>query len=101
VAVTAVVDPETLTWIQEDEHDLDRRAVQWRLLPDHHLDRLQASGTHRFVTRADGTDRLTDGDVKVQVPLFGGRVESALAAGLAEHLDAEVPVVDRWITDQG
>lgn len=100
-AVTAVVDPKKLTWIQEDEHDLDRRRVSWRLLPDHYRDRLTASGTYRFsATRDGGTERVTDGDLKVRLPLVGGRVESALVSGLGEHLDDEVPVVERWIASR-
>ena len=100
-AVTAVVDPKRLTWVQVDEHDLERHEVRWQLRPDHYADRLQASGTYRFVTAAGGTERRTDGQVKVRVPLVGGRVESALVSGLGEHLDDEVPVVERWIADQG
>ena len=100
-AVTAVVDPRKLTWIQEDEHNLERREVQWRLLPDHYPDRLQASGAYRFSRSAGGTQRLTGGEVKVRVPLVGGRVESAIVSGLGEHLDDEVPIVERWIAEQG
>ena len=100
-AVTAVVDRRRLTWVQEDEHDLDRREVRWRLLPDHYADRLRASGTYRFVpTNGGGAERATEGEVKVRMPLVGGRVEAALVSGLDEHLADEVPIVERWIADQ-
>jgi len=101
-SVTAVVDRRKLSWIEEDEHRLDRREVRWRLLPDHYADRLRASGTYTFLAaNRGGAVRATEGEVKVRMPLVGGRVEAALVSGLGEHLADEVPIVERWIADRG
>lgn len=96
-AVTAVVDPAKLSWVQQTEHDLDTGSTTFRLLPDHYPDRLRASGT--FLVEGDtvGSRRRIDGEVKVRAPLVAGRVESAIISGLEEYLVAEAPRVDTWI----
>ena len=54
-AVTAVVDPQRLTWVQESDHDLESGSTSFRLLPDHYPDRLSASGTFRVSADGDGS----------------------------------------------
>ena len=97
-AVTAVIDPTRLTWIQETTHDLSTGATEFQLLPDHYPDRLKASG--RFTVTpidADGARRQITGELKVQALLVAGRVEQAIVSGLEEYLMAEAPAVDAWI----
>jgi hypothetical protein len=100
-AVTAVIDPAKLTWVEESVHDLDGHAVTFRMNPDHYADRLRSQGTVHY--EADGagmTRRLTEGELSVRVPLLmgGGRVaavvEGAIISGLRDHLAAEVEVVE-------
>ena len=99
-AVTAVVRPDRLTWVEDAEHDLDAHTVAWRMVPDHYADRLRASGTFRFVAAPDdpaATIRHTAGELKVRALLVAGAVERAIVDGLEEHLDAEVAVVEQFL----
>ncbi|MBA3282609.1 MAG: DUF2505 family protein, partial [Acidimicrobiia bacterium] len=96
-AVTAVIDPERLTWVQESVHDLDDGTTTFRLIPDHYPDRLKASGTFRVVSDGHGSRRVVNGDLKVRAPLVGGRVEQAIVSGLEEYLVAEAPAVDAYL----
>lgn len=100
-AVTAVVDPKKLTWVQETTHDLTTGTTTFRLVPDHYPDRLKASGTFRVSADGDGATRVVTGELKVKAPLVAGRVEQAIVSGLGEYLDAEAPAVDAWIAAQG
>ncbi len=106
-AVTAVIDPAKLTWVEESVHDLTNRTVTFRMKPDHYADRLRSSGSVRYESGGDGmTRRVTDGDLAVKVPLLmgggrtGGIVESAIVSGLREHLAAEVEVVERLLSER-
>ena len=99
-AARRILDPAKLTWVEESTHDLDGLTVSFRLLPDHYGDRMQASGSYRFDARPEGSIRRTQGDVKVSYPLVGGTVERALVAGLGEHLQHEVPVVEQWLAER-
>lgn len=97
-AVTAVVNPSKLSWIQETEHDLDSGSTTFRLLPDHYPDRLRASGLFEVRAEGDGARRDISGEVRVRAPLVAGKVEGAIISGLEEYLVAEAPRVDAWIT---
>jgi hypothetical protein len=99
-AVTRVVDPNRLTWVEESAHDLERLTVTFRMNPDHYADRLRSEGSARYEPAdGGGTRRLTQGEVAVRVPLVGKSVEGAIVSGLKEHLAAEVEVVQRLLTD--
>lgn len=96
-AVTAVIDPHRLTWVQETVHDLDAGTTTFRLVPDHYPDRLKASGTFRLVADGAGARRVVQGELKVRAPLVGGKVEQAIVSGLEEYLVAEAPAVDAYL----
>jgi hypothetical protein len=96
-AVTAVVDPKKLTWVEVSVHDLVARTVKVTLEPDHYADRLRCSGTYRYTGRGDDTVRTVEGDLKVKVLLVAGQVERALVSGLKEHLEAEAPQVEAYL----
>lgn len=96
-AVTAVVDPARLTWVETSVHDLDRHTVAVTLAPDHYADRLKASGSYRYVARGDGTTRHIAGELRVRALLVASAVEAAIVSGLREHLEAEGPQVEAYL----
>lgn len=96
-AVTAVVHPERLTWIQESVHDHVERSAKFRLVPDHYPDRLRCRGRFSITDHPGGSRRVVAGELQVKAPLVAGRVEHAIVSGLEEYLTAEAPAVDAWI----
>ncbi len=54
-----------------------------------------------FDATGDGasTVRRSTGDLTIRMPLVGGRVEQAIVSGLQEHLESEVPLVERWVAE--
>jgi len=99
-AVTRVVDPDRLSWVEESVHDLERHTVTFHMEPDNYADRLRFDGSSRFEPAGGGrTRRLAEGDVVVRVPLVGRAVEGAVVSGLREHLAAEVEAVERLVAD--
>jgi hypothetical protein len=99
-AVTKVVDPARLSWVEESVHDLERHTVRFCMRPDNYADRLRFEGSSRFEPMGDArTRRLAEGDVAVRVPLVGRTVEGAIVSGLREHLAAEVDVVERLVAE--
>jgi Protein of unknown function (DUF2505) len=97
-AVTAVVDPRRLSWVEHSTHDLAEGIMRFRIEPDHYGDRLQASGQATVVARAGGGSRRTlTGSVRVRVLLAGPRVERVMVSGMRDNLAAEAPLVDRII----
>lgn len=96
-AVTAVVHPERLTWVQESEHHPATSSARFRLLPDHYPDRLAARGSFTVRAHDGGSRRVLTGELKVKALLVAGQVERAIVSGLDEYLQAEAPAVDRWL----
>lgn len=98
-AVTALIDPAKLTWVEHSTHDLVRRSVTYRLAPDHYPDRLHSSGTCAVATDGDAAAvRTVRGRVKVRALVVGGAVERAIVSGLREYLEAEAGAVDRFVS---
>jgi hypothetical protein len=100
-AVTRVVDPGKLTWVDDAGYDLTTHTSRHRILPDNYADRLQASYDVTLEPLGDSTRRLVIGEVTVHVPLVGGRVEHAIVDGLEEHADGEATLLGRWIAERG
>lgn len=96
-AVTAVVDPGRLTWVEHSVHDLAARSVAVTLHPDHYADRLRCTGAYRYSDSGEATVRRIDGDLKVRALLVAGAVEKAIISGLKEHLEAEAEDVQRYL----
>jgi hypothetical protein len=97
-AVTAVVEPAKLTWIEDSTLDRATHATTFRILPDHYANLLAASGLITLQDgEAGGTIRRTDGELTVKVPFVGRKVEQAIVSGLQEHAALEAAAVDRWL----
>ena len=97
-AVTAVVDPDKLTWVEESTLDRRTHRTIFRIVPDHYGRRLACSGTFVLTPDGEGTRRVTEGDVEVRFALVGGRVERAIVSGLREHAELEERVMVEWLT---
>lgn len=100
-AVTAVVDPDKLTWVDAATFDRAASRSEHRIVPDHYGGRLTCSYTASVAAAADGSRRTVEGELKVHFPLVGGRVERAIVSGMEEHARLEAAALDDWIAEQG
>lgn len=97
-AVRRVVDPARLTWVEESTLDRATHRTTWRIVPDHYAAMIRCSGTFQLTERPEGgTLRVAEAEIKVSVPLVGGKVERAIVSGLEEHAEAEQAVMDDWL----
>lgn len=100
-AVTAVVDPARLTWVDEVTFSRAHHRGEHRIVPDHYGGRLTASYTAQLARDGDGARRAVSGQLRVRFPLVGGRVERAIVSGLVDHAHLEAEVLDRWLRERG
>jgi hypothetical protein len=96
-AVTAVVDPQKLTWVDDARFDLTAFHAEHTIEPDNYADRLRASYRSVLETDGIGTRRLLTGIVKVKMVLVGGKVEGAIVSGLREYAVAEAGLLNDWL----
>lgn len=96
-AVTRVVNPALMTWIERSVCDLTRHETTCEILPDHYTGLL--TGRYRSVVGGQGTGslRTISGELKVRMPLVGGKVEGAIIGGLKENAAAQVGLLDDFI----
>jgi hypothetical protein len=92
-AVTKVVDPSKLTWVEHSEYDSTTHRGTLEIRPDHYPDRLTCSATVRIDAAGAGAVRIVEGDLRVRFPLVGGKVERAIVGGLRDHAAAEARAV--------
>jgi hypothetical protein len=104
-AVRRVVDPARLTWVEESTLDRRTHRTTWRIVPDHYRNLLRSEGTFQLTPLDDGggarTRRTAEGELRVTVPLVGGKVERAIVDGLREHAALEEGVLDEWLGSKG
>ena len=96
-AVTAVIDPALLSWVEESVLDRVTHVTTWQIVPDHYTSRLTCGGTFSLTERDGTTVRNTAAEIKVHFPLVGGRVERAIVSGLQEHAVAEQAAVMAYL----
>lgn len=101
-AAKAIINPDRLTWVEESTIDRASHRTSWRIVPDHYADRITCRGTFTLTEAgATATVRTAEADLKVHVPLVGGRVEQAIVSGLRDHAGAEADLVDAWLARSG
>lgn len=96
-AVTAVVDPAKLTWIDDATFDFAQHAARHEILPDHYPDRLSAAYDDTLTVAGEGTRRELRGELQVRVPLVGGRVERVIVEGLRDYAEGEAALLNDFL----
>ena len=97
-AVTRVVDPARMTWIERSVCDLSRHETTCEILPDHYAGLLTGRYRSVVVEQGSGSRRTISGELKVKMPFVGGKVEGAIVGGLTENAAAQVGLIEAWIS---
>ncbi|ONM47545.1 DUF2505 domain-containing protein [Nocardia donostiensis] len=59
----------------------------------------EVHGSIALVDEGDGSVATIDGTVEVKIPLFGGKIETAIAERLSELLAEETEFTNTWIAE--
>lgn len=99
-AVRRVVDPDKLTWVEVSSSDLVVHTASYRIEPDNYANLLEGAYDATIAANGGGTRRVATGQLKVHVPLVGGKVEKAIVDGLQENSDAQAELLTAWVAKQ-
>jgi hypothetical protein len=55
------------------------------------------SGTTKIADSGQGSEQTTTGEVDIDIPLVGGKIESVIAEQLRELLEVEAQFTKRWL----
>jgi hypothetical protein len=97
-AVTKVVDPARLTWVEDATIDLADHLTRCEIRPDHYANLLSGRYEALLEPAGTGTRRTITGSLKVKVLMVGGRVEKAIVGGLRENADAQAGLIDAFVS---
>lgn len=100
-AVTRVIDPAKLTWVEVATLDHRLHRGEHRIEPDNYANRLECHYATQLYDDDGTTRRVADGELIVRFPLVGGRVERAIVAGMEEHAALEAAALTDWLAEKG
>ena len=96
-AVTRVVDPKKLTWVERSVCDLAAHRTACEIRPDNYGGLLAGRYDAMIVATDGGARRTLTGDVKVKMPFVGGKVERAIVGGLEENATAQTTLLETFL----
>ena len=85
-------------WVEEAVWDPDTRAWRWEIHPEVAGHLLTAHGEILIRPHGDDALRRVVGTVKVNVPLYGGKVEGWIVEGIEQAYDEEAERLARWLS---
>ena len=88
---------QSATWDEIADYDPETHTWTFAIKPHVMAGRLDCKGRYTFVSDGEGTKRVVDVDIKVKVPLVGGRVEKEIRKGLVETLEAEAKLLREYL----
>lgn len=100
-AVTRVIDPQKLTWVDDATFDLAALRSRHVLLPDNYADRLESSYESTIASEGAGSVWTVSGSLTVHAALVGGKVASVIVDGLKEHAVTQGRVLEEWLERRG
>jgi hypothetical protein len=88
-------------WVEESIWFPAEMTWRWTVVPEVAAAILSATGAMALFPDGEATSRIVSGDVKVNVPFFGGRVEHAIVDGVTKVYDEEAKRLTRWLATSG
>jgi hypothetical protein len=95
--VKRFIGEEDPAWIEEATWHPDESEWTWRVIPEVAKELLSATGSITLAEHGDGTIRHVTGEVKVRVPLYGGKVEGWIVEGLEHTYEEESRRMVEWL----
>jgi len=86
-----------ISWEEIGDYDPDSHEWSFEIKPHILPGRIRCNGRYAFEAEGDATLRTVDVDLKVSVPLVGGRVEKVIASGLRDNMNAEAELLASYV----
>lgn len=87
-------------WIEVATWDPDSMTWSWVVEPEVAAELLEAHGKTTIEDNGDGSARRVTAEVKVRVPIYGGRVENKIAEELQSSYEEEAQRLEEWLSKQ-
>ena len=84
-------------WVEKATWDEEAMLWSFTIDPEIAKELLEANGTIQLSGEGDGALRTVEGQVKVKVPFYGGKVEGWIVNGLKDAYDEEAERLRAWL----
>ena len=84
-------------WVQHETWSQEGMHCEWKIHPEVAAELLSAAGAIDISGDETSSTRAITGDVKVRVPLYGGKVERWIVEGVSRAYDEEADRVAAWL----
>ena len=99
-AAAKVMGSKHLVYVLEELLDDANHTTQWRVLVDKVSDKVKAQGVFKLEPASDGCDRIIQGEVSVNVPFIGRKIEAGIAAELEKSYEATAKFAQQWLSER-
>ena len=97
--VAKILGADKLVYEQETRLGPDR-VLHWEVIPAVAADKVSAKGTMHTAPHANGIERIVQGEIKVRVPLVGGRIEKAIVGNVTESYEKAAEATMKWLASK-
>jgi hypothetical protein len=88
----------TPTWLQTYAFDLSTCEGSLTIVPGVQANLMDCRADITITDTHEGCRRVVDGELKIGVPLVGGKAERALTPAILERIDGEAELLRRWLS---
>lgn len=99
-AAAKVMGSKHLVYVLEELLDDANHVAQWRVLVEKVSDKVKAQGVFKLEAAEGGCERLIQGEVTVNVPFIGRKIEAGIAAELEKSYEATAKFAAEWLSDR-
>jgi hypothetical protein len=86
-----------MTYEQQLSTDIAKKITNWKVIPAFAQDKVSCSGSSKIIPTATGCERHISGELKVNVPFVGGKIEQVIVTELESGYSKAAEVINRWI----
>ena len=86
-----------LSYVLEQWRDEGRYELRWKVTPPTAQDKIKAEGTYKLIATPSGCERLVSGEIKVSIPLVGGKIEKAIGEELKSSYERSAVFAREWL----
>jgi hypothetical protein len=95
-SILGAADP---AWVEESIWSPDETSWKWTIVPEVAASLIAAHGAMSLHAAGENTTRVVSGDISVNVPFIGGRVEQAIVDGIWKVYNEEAERLAEWLTE--
>ena len=89
-----------LEYTQTSRFDPKTNTLEWDVVPTVMADRVTAKGRTTVTSAGDGCERHVQGEIKVRLPLVGGRIEKKLMEEIGSSYERAAEITNELIEER-